>query len=384
MKILSVVGARPNFMKVAPLHRAFLTHPAIESKIVHTGQHDNARMSDVFFRQLDLPRPDHHLNVKAGTHTQQTAEIMLRFETVLSAERPDWVLVVGDVTSTLACALVAVRMSIRVAHVEAGLRSGDRRMPEEINRILTDTLSDRLFVTEQSGLDNLRREGIADSKIHLVGNVLIDSLVQYRPKANALNTVGALGLTPGGYALMTMHRPANVDDEAGLQRIVQIAENTSRYRTVLFPVHPRTHANLERFGLMARLTAIPNVRLLEPQGYLEFLNLLEYAAIVITDSGGIQEETTYLRVPCLTFRDTTERPVTINLGTNQLLPDLNPATVEHKVADILTGRAKPGIIPLLWDGQTAGRIANILLNAEEEEENMEVTEKMERINLSSP
>ena len=361
MKILSVVGARPNFMKVAPLHRAFLAHSGVESKIVHTGQHNDARMSDVFFDQLDLPRPDYHLNVPAGTQTQQTAHIMLRFETVLSAERPDWVLVVGDVTSTLACALVAVRMSIRVAHIEAGLRSGDRRMPEEINRILTDTLSDRLFVTEQSGLDNLRREGIADAKIHFVGNVLIDSLVQHRLKANALNTVGALGLTPGGYVLMTMHRPANVDDEAGLQRIVQIVENTSRHWTVLFPVHPRTFANLVRFGLMSRLSAIPNVRLLEPQGYLECLNLLEHAAIVITDSGGLQEETTYLRVPCLTFRDSTERPVTIDLGTNQLLPDLNPETVKHKVAEILTGKVKPGSIPPLWDGQTAGRIAKILI-----------------------
>ena len=354
-------------MKVAPLHRAFLANPAIRAKIVHTGQHYDARMSDVFINQLDLPRPDYYLGVGGpvsggGSHTQQTADIMLKVETVLAIEQPDWVVVVGDVTSTLACALVAVRMGIRVAHVEAGLRSGDRRMPEEINRILTDNLSDLLFVTEQAGLDNLRREGITDEKIWFVGNVMIDSLVQYRRKANALDTVGTLGLTPGQYVLMTMHRPANVDNEAGLRSIVQMVEDTARHRTVLFPLHPRTRANLARFGLMDRLVGIPNVRLLEPQGYLEFLNLMERAAIVITDSGGIQEETTYLQVPCLTFRDSTERPVTVELGTNQLLVDLNPETVRQHVATILSGQAKVGIIPPLWDGQTAGRIVEVLTN----------------------
>ena len=361
MKILNIVGARPNFMKVAPLHRAFLNLSGIESKIVHTGQHYAVGMSDVFFRQLDLPQPDYYLGVVAGSQTRQTADIMLKFENVMAAERPDWVLVVGDVTSTIACALVAVRMGVRVAHVEAGLRSNDRRMPEEINRILTDNLSDLLFVTEQAGLDNLEHEGIINEKVHFVGNILIDSLVQYRQRANDLNTVGALGLTPGQYVLMTMHRPANVDDEAGLRRIVQIIEDTALQRTVLFPVHPRTLANLARFGLMDRLAAIKNVQLLEPQGYLEFLNLLEHAVLVITDSGGIQEETTYLRVPCLTFRDSTERPVTVKLGTNQLLADLNPQTVCEKVVEILTGKAKPGIVPPLWDGQTAGRIADIFL-----------------------
>lgn len=373
MKILSIVGARPNFMKVAPLHRAFLNQPGIESKIVHTGQHYDARMSDVFFRQLDLPQPDYYLGVggpasgdpgrRTGTLTQQTADIMLKFETVMLAERPDWILVVGDVTSTLAGALVAVRMGVRVAHVEAGLRSNDRRMPEEINRILTDNLSELLFVTEQAGLDNLKREGIADEKVHLVGNVMIDSLVQHRRKATDLNTIGALGLTPGDYSLMTMHRPANVDDQATLRSIIQIAENTALHRTVVFTLHPRTHANLIYFGLMDRLMAAPNVQLLEPQGYLEFLNLMEHAAVVITDSGGIQEETTYLQVPCLTFRDSTERPVTVDIGTNQLLADLNPETVADKVAEILSGESKPGLIPPLWDGQAAERIAKILLNA---------------------
>jgi len=303
MKIVSIVGARPNFIKVAPLHRAFANHPAIESKLVHTGQHYDSRLSDVFFDQLDLPLPHYHLGVGAGSPTQQTADIIHKFEKILDLERPDWVLVVGDVTSTLACSLVAAQMGVRVAHVEAGLRSGDRRMPEELNRILTDHLSSLLFVSEQAGVVNLQSEGISAANVHFVGNVMIDSLVQHRQKATTLNTVGRLGLIPQGYVLMTMHRPATVDHEAGLDCLLQIAEDTAIHRMVLFPMHPRTHSNLTRFGLLSRLAALSNVRLLEPQGYLEFLNLMEHAAIVITDSGGIQEETTYLQVPCLTFRD---------------------------------------------------------------------------------
>jgi len=363
VKILTIVGARPNFMKAAPLHRAFLQQVTVCSKIVHTGQHYDARMSDVFFNQLDLPNPDYYLGVATGTPTQQTAEIMLKFEQTIHAEKPNWVVVVGDVTSTIACALVAVRMGVRVAHVEAGLRSGDRRMPEEINRILTDSIADLLFVTEHSGADNLKREGVPEEKIHFVGNVMIDSLIHYRRKANELNTVGKLGLVSGSYVLMTMHRPANVDTQAGLLAIVDIAEKTANYKTVLFPVHPRTEANLVKLGLLDRLRSIPNLRLLEPQGYLEFLNLMEHAAIVITDSGGIQEETTYLQVPCLTFRDSTERPVTIEVGTNQLLADLNPKTVLQKVQEILSGHARPGRIPPLWDGYSADRIARILKQA---------------------
>jgi UDP-N-acetylglucosamine 2-epimerase (non-hydrolysing) len=360
-KILSIVGARPNFMKVAPLHRAFQHHPTIESKIIHTGQHFDARMSDIFFNQLSLPQPDYYLGVATGTHTQQTAEIMLKFEEIMFAEQPDWVLVVGDVTSTIACALVAVRMGVRIAHVEAGLRSGDRRMPEEINRILTDSIADTLFVTEQAGVDNLKREGVADEKIQFVGNVMIDSLVHYRAKANELTSIESLGLSPQSYVLITMHRPANVDAEKGLLRIIEIVANTAQYKTVLFPMHPRTRASLTECGLMGQLMAIPNVQLLEPQGYLEFLNLMEHAAIVITDSGGIQEETTYLRVPCLTFRDSTERPVTVELGTNQLVTDLNAQTVREKVLDVLNGRTKQGVIPPLWDGQAAGRIVTKLM-----------------------
>lgn len=364
MKILSVIGTRPNVMKVAPLHRAFQQHPTIVSTLVHTGQHADTRMSEVFFEQLELPPPDYYLGAASGTQTQQMADIMLKIEPVIGLEKPDWVLVVGDVTSTLACALVAVKMGVRVAHVEAGLRSGDRRMPEEINRILTDALADQLFVTEQAGLDNLKHEGIASEKIHFVGNVMIDSLIHYRPQATALNAVGRLGLAPRSYVLITMHRPANVDAEAGLTRMLQLVEETARERTVLFPLHPRTLARLKTVGLLDRLRAMPGVHLLEPQGYLEFLNLMDQAAIVITDSGGIQEETTYLQVPCLTFRDSTERPVTVDLGTNQLLADLNPETVRQKVAEILAGHAKPGTIPPLWDGRAAHRIATALLHAD--------------------
>ena len=362
MKIISIIGARPNFMKVAPLHRAFQQLSNVTSKIVHTGQHYDSRMSDIFFNQLELPKPDYYLGVVSGSQTRQTADIMTKFEDVLLVEKPDWVVVVGDVTSTIACALVAVRNGVRVAHVEAGLRSGDRKMPEEINRILTDNLSDLLFITEQAGLDNLQREGVSREKVHFVGNVMIDSLVYYRAQATALDTVGTLGLTPKQYVLMTMHRPSNVDLPDGLRAVVQIVADTAQHQTVVVPLHPRTAANLTRFELMDKLRAIPNVRLLEPQGYLEFLNLMEHATAVITDSGGIQEETTYLQVPCLTLRNSTERPSTVEMGTNTLLANFNPATVRHHLTAIQANRAKQGSIPPLWDGQTANRIASILLN----------------------
>ncbi|QDK82604.1 UDP-N-acetylglucosamine 2-epimerase (non-hydrolyzing) [Spirosoma sp. KCTC 42546] len=364
MKILNIVGARPNFVKVAPLHRAFRRYPLIQSKIIHTGQHYDTVMSDIFFDQLDLPRPDYYLGMCAGTTTRQTADILCKFENVLTIEQPDWVLVVGDVTSTLACALAAAQTGIRVAHVEAGLRSGDNQMPEERNRILTDALSDRLFVTEQAGVDNLKREGIDADKIHFVGNVMIDSLVAYRTKASELNTLGTLGLLPEQYILITIHRSANVDSEAGLKKLLQLIDNVASLKLVLFAIHPRTLTNLRKFGLISQLEAIPNVRVLEPQGYLEFINLMENAAVVITDSGGIQEETTYLQVPCLTFRQSTERPVTVELGTNQLISDLNPETVTQQVREILAGRVKIGWIPPLWDGKAAERIAQIFLNTE--------------------
>lgn len=360
LKILSIVGARPNFVKMAPLHRAFLAQPGLSPKIVHTGQHYDAAMSEVFFRQLSLPQPDYYLGVQPGSSTQQTADILTKFSGVLTQEQPDWVVVIGDVTSTLACAQTAARHGVRVAHVEAGLRSGDDQMPEERNRIQTDSLSDLLFVTEQAGVNNLQREGIDSSKIYFVGNVLIDALMQYLPAATALDNLSALGVLPEKYALITTHRPSNTDTEVGLHRVLQVIENTARLQPVLFPAHPRTRANLIKFGLMSRLRALQNVQLLPPQGYLEFLNLTAQAAVVITDSGGIQEETTFLGVPCLTFRTTTERPVTTELGTNHLIADLDPETVQQHVLKILQGQQKHGQIPPLWDGQTAGRIAAIL------------------------
>ncbi len=360
MKILSIVGARPNFMKVAPLHRAFLNYPDIESKIIHTGQHYDAKMSDVFFNQLELPKPDYFLGVGGGSHTQQTAKIMIEFEQVMKAEKPDIVLVVGDVNSTIACAMVAVKEHIPVVHVEAGLRSGDRRMPEEINRIMTDCISDQLFVTEIAGMNNLKRESIADEKVHFVGNVMIDSLVYYREKASRLTLLDEMGLKPKSYVLMTMHRPSNVDSEEGLKNILTIIKDTAARKTVLFPVHPRTLKNMETFGLLDELRSLSDVIILEPQGYLEFLYLMENAEIIITDSGGIQEETTYLKVPCLTFRESTERPVTVEVGTNYLLSDLNPESVRELVTKILDGGAKEGHIPDFWDGHAAERIVDIL------------------------
>ncbi|HND90112.1 MAG TPA: UDP-N-acetylglucosamine 2-epimerase (non-hydrolyzing), partial [Saprospiraceae bacterium] len=291
MKIFCIAGARPNFMKIAPLQRAFRQHQGIESHIVHTGQHYDSRMSDVFFQQLEIPEPTYHLGVGGGSHTQQTARIMLEFEKIVEADRPDLVVVVGDVNSTVACALVAAKMQIPMAHVEAGLRSGDRSMPEEINRILTDSISDHLFVTEYAGLVNLAKEGIPDRKVHFVGNCMIDSLAHFRPKAAQMGTAAALGLSPKSYVLMTMHRPSNVDAEAGLKAILSMVEGAAQHKKVVLPLHPRTRNNLEKFGLTARLAAVRNLLLLEPQGYLEFLDLMENAAAVLTDSGGIQEET---------------------------------------------------------------------------------------------
>lgn len=360
MKIFCIAGARPNFMKIAPLQRAFRQYPNIQSHIVHTGQHYDSRMSDVFFQQLEIPEPTYHLGVGGGTHTQQTARIMLEFEKIVEADRPDLVLVVGDVNSTVACALVAVKMHIPVAHVEAGLRSGDRSMPEEINRILTDSISDHLFVTEYAGLVNLAKEGIPDHKVHFVGNCMIDSLAHFREKAAHLDTIQALGLGPKSYVLMTMHRPSNVDTESGLKAILSMVEGAAQHKTVILPLHPRTQNNLEKFGLTNRLNAIQNVRVLEPQGYLEFLHLMENATAVLTDSGGIQEETTFLQVPCLTFRASTERPVTVELGTNILLADLDPVVALQHLEGIFSGQTKPGTIPPLWDGRAGKRIAAIL------------------------
>ena len=369
MKILNIVGARPNFMKIAPLHRVFSKHPDIQSKILHTGQHYDEKMSDIFFNQLELPKPDFYLGIGGGSHTYQKAHVMLKFEEILHKEKPDIVLVVGDVNATAACSIVAVKMGIKTVHVEAGLRSGDRRMPEEINRMITDVICDHLFVHEQSGMINLAKEGVLDDKISFVGNVMIDSLIYYREKAKQETILEQLKVKPKEYILMTMHRPANVDNKDSLEGILQIIENAVKHKTVVFPIHPRTSNNIKKFGLEDRLNNIKNLSLLGPQGYLQFLKLMDNASLIITDSGGIQEETTYLQVPCMTFRDSTERPSTVDLGTNILMKDLNPATVKIQMEKILNGEIKKGIIPPLWDGQTAERICSILFRQFEHQSN---------------
>ncbi len=362
MKILNIVGARPNFMKIAPLHRAFMAHPGIESKILHTGQHYDEKMSDIFFNQLELPKPDFYLGVGGGSHTYQKANVMLKFEDVLKEEKPDVVLVVGDVNATAACSIVSVKMGIPTMHVEAGLRSGDRKMPEEVNRIITDAICNGLFVTEHSGLVNLAKEGTPDEKVFFVGNVMIDSLVHFREKAAKESILEDTGVKTKSYILMTMHRPHNVDNENGLKDIIQIIKNAVQHKQVVFAIHPRTTNNMKKFGLYKELEQIAGLKLLGPQGYLQFLKLMDNAALIITDSGGIQEETTFLQVPCMTFRDTTERPVTVELGTNFLMQDLNPKTVKIQMEKILAGEVKQGVIPPLWDGHAAERIANIIHN----------------------
>lgn len=360
MKVISVVGARPNFIKIGPIHRALSKHKEINSLILHTGQHYDAKMSDIFFNQLELPKPDFYLGIGGGSHTYQKANVMLAFEKILLEEKPDVVLVVGDVNPTAACSITSVKMGIPTVHVEAGLRSGDRKMPEEINRILTDAICDDLFITEHSGLVNLAKEGVPDNKVHFVGNVMIDSLVYFREKASKDEILSSLGLKPKSYILTTMHRPSNVDNEDSLKRILCILTNAAKDNTVVFPIHPRTENNMKKHNLWEKLEAIENIKLLGPQGYLQFLNLMDNAKLIITDSGGIQEETTFLQVPCITFRSSTERPVTVELGTNVLIDELDVDKVEKVMNEILEGKAKKGNIPPLWDGNAADRIAAIL------------------------
>jgi UDP-N-acetylglucosamine 2-epimerase (non-hydrolysing) len=362
MKILNVVGARPNFMKIAPLMAAYRAWPNLEPILLHTGQHYDERMSDLFFRQLGIPQPDVNLEVGSGSHAVQTAEIMKAFEPVMLELRPDVVLVVGDVNSTIACGLVAVKLGARLVHVEAGLRSRDRSMPEEINRILTDSISDLLFCTEQSGVDNLLAEGVPAGKIRLVGNVMVDTLLKNRARAEESQILDQLGLEAGGYAALTLHRPSNVDDPAIFGRILDALEEIQRDMPVLFPIHPRTRRNLENSGLAGRVKAMRQLRLVEPMGYLDFLKLMAAARLVLTDSGGIQEETTILQVPCLTLRENTERPVTCQLGTNQLVGTQTDAILTA-YRQAMAGDSLPGSrIPPLWDGKAAERIAEQLAN----------------------
>ncbi|RMG29228.1 MAG: UDP-N-acetylglucosamine 2-epimerase (non-hydrolyzing) [Gammaproteobacteria bacterium] len=348
-----IAAARPNFMKVAPLYHALKGAPWAEVVLVHTGQHYDPNMSAAFFRDLDLPEPDIHLGVGSGTHAEQTAGVLVAYERVCLERRPDWIVVVGDVNSTLACALVGAKLCIPVAHLEAGLRSRDRTMPEEINRILTDAIADLLWTPSPDGDANLRAEGVPEEKIERVGNIMIDSYERMKARIRAAGTRAALGLAPRAYGVVTLHRPANVDAPETLERLVEQLVAAAGRLPLVFPVHPRTRARLERFGLQERLAQAPGLRLVEPLGYVEFMNLVQEARLVITDSGGIQEETTYLGIPCLTLRDTTERPVTVTEGTNRLVA---PAQLLDQVERVLRGDWPSGRVPALWDGRTAERV----------------------------
>lgn len=377
-RMLVVAGARPNFVKIAPLmHRLAAPELAAraETLLVHTGQHYDEAMSRLFFDQLGIPRPQINLEVGSGSHGQQTGEVLARFEPVVAEWKPQVVVVVGDVNSTLACALVAAKACVPVAHVEAGLRSFDRTMPEEINRLLTDTISDLLFASEPSGVENLRREGVPAERIHLVGNVMIDSLRRFLPGAQQSSALRDFGLQPDSrpapprrprrFSLLTLHRPSNVDEREKLAALLEVLGEIGRDLPVLFPAHPRTRERIERFGLSSRVRtawteADRGVLLTAPIGYLEFLHLMSEATFVMTDSGGIQEETTALGVPCLTLRENTERPITVEEGTNTLV-GTDPRRILEEVGRILAGRGKQGRTPALWDGQAAARIVSILL-----------------------
>lgn len=360
MRLLHVVGARPNFMKVAPVLRAASAAGGIAQLLVHTGQHYDTAMSDAFFRDLGLPAPDENLGVGSGSHAEQTARIMIAFEPVLDRHRPDWVLVYGDVNSTLACALVAVKKRIRVAHVEAGLRSRDRAMPEEINRILTDQLSDLCFTPSRDGDANLLREGIPADRIRMVGNVMVDTLLQLRETARARAMPREFGVAGGDYAFVTLHRPSNVDNPVTLNELLRALEDLGSRMPVLFAVHPRTRQRIGEFGLRA---PNGNVRLLDPLGYLETLSLLDSATVVLTDSGGLQEETTVLGVPCLTARANTERPITVTEGTNRLVAS-ERAAIGASLEAIFAAKAK-GLFkasrPEGWDGHAGERIITELV-----------------------
>ncbi|MDX6270539.1 MAG: hypothetical protein QOD28_1762 [Acidobacteriota bacterium] len=364
LKVINVVGARPNFMKVAPIVEAMRRRATeFAPLVVHTGQHYDALMSEAFFRDLELPEPDVHLGVGSGTHAAQTAAVLERFEPVVLSEQPDWVVVVGDVNSTLACALCCAKLGVRVAHVEAGLRSRDRTMPEEINRLLTDQLSDLLLTPSPDADENLLAENIPRERIRFVGNVMIDSLYAQLERANRSRIREELGVKGIDYAVLTLHRPSNVDTCEPLTRVLDALERIGARLPVVFPAHPRTRRRLEEFGLLERVEALaPRVRLVEPLGYLDFLRLYSGAKLVLTDSGGIQEETTALDIPCLTLRENTERPITITHGTNRLVGTADAATITAAAFDALDHPRESR--PPLWDGQAADRILNALLETQ--------------------
>ena len=358
MNITAVVGARPNFMKMAPLMWEIHRRGDVRARLVHTGQHYDQRMSQLFFEQLRIPKPDVDLEVGSGSHAVQTAEVMRRFEPVLLEQKPDLVLVVGDINSTLACALVATKLGIPVAHVEAGLRSFDRTMPEEINRILTDAMSEWLLVSERSGIVNLRREGIPDEKVFLVGNVMIDTLLASRERFEQSAILEELGLTQHdkAFAVVTLHRPSNVDDPRVLGGLLRSIAQLQAEVPVVFPVHPRTRKQMAALDL----PTMSNLKLTEPLGYLDFMKLVAHSRLVLTDSGGIQEETTVLDVPCLTLRANTERPATVEEGTNILVGTSDAAMVTAAWRRVLDAPARHGRVPELWDGKAAMRILDVL------------------------
>jgi len=389
-----VAAARPNFMKIAPLMRAIARHERIRPVLVHTGQHYDKNMSEAFFRDLGIPEPDIHLGIGSGSHAQQTGRVMIAFEEILLGEKPDLILVVGDVNSTMACALAAVKLHIPVAHVEAGLRSFDRTMPEEINRLVTDAVSDYLFTPSPDGDENLLREGVAEEKIHLVGDIMVDSLLYHLEQAKRTPILDDLGLrrhdgAPGfqgdngimPYALVTLHRPSNVDDRESFTRIMDGLRRVASRVPVLFPMHPRTRKQVTVHGLESvftfherddhgpffqvhreATTGNPStIHVFPPLGYLEFLNLMARAAVVLTDSGGIQQETTVINIPCITLRDTTERPITLTEGTNVLVHN-DPDRIEEEAIRALEGRSRRGACPAIWDGRTAERIVATLLD----------------------
>ena len=359
MRIACVVGARPNFMKIAPVMEAMRPYPSLEPLLVHTGQHYDAAMSRVFFEDLGIPEPDVHLEIGSDTQGRQTAKILAAFEALCEERRPEYVLVVGDVNSTMAAALVAAKMGIRIGHVEAGLRSFDREMPEEVNRVVTDVLAEDLFTSCADALPNLLREGVPPERVHFVGNVMIDSLVEHRARAARSDVLDRLGLRQKGYVVVTLHRPSNVDVPETFRGILGALGTLSREKPVVFPVHPRTRKRIEETGLGALVERHPDLRLVDPLGYLDFLRVMDGSALAVTDSGGIQEETTFLGVPCLTVRLNTERPVTVTEGTNELV-GVDPASIETAGLRALREDWKEGKIPELWDGKAGERIARIL------------------------
>lgn len=359
-RVLNIVGARPNFMKIAPIHREMQkADNHIEPILIHTGQHYDERMSKLFFDDLGMPKPDEFLGVGSGSHAEQTAKVMVEFEKVCLKYKPDLVQVVGDVNSTMACSITAKKLWIPVAHVEAGLRSFDRQMPEEINRLATDAISDFLFVSEINGEINLKNEGVDPEKMHYVGNVMIDSLINFLDKAESSDILRKNNLNGNDFVLVTMHRPSNVDEKTNLTKIMQAFEEISRDIKIVFPIHPRAEKNLENFGLMQKAKSMKNLKLLPPLGYLDFIQLEKNARFVITDSGGLQEETTYLGIPCLTVRENTERPITVQIGTNEIVGTDMDKLIRYS-KQIISDDWKKGEIPKYWDGRTAERIVNIL------------------------